>query len=335
MKLLVGVTSLVNPEASFTQLRQVLPPGFEAVTTTNFDQVSDQDLDGVEAILTALVPVKAALIEKLPKLRVIQACSHGFDHVDIQAAARRGIPVCNVGSSRAEDFDVAELAMLFMLALSRRLVEANEGLKKGEWNQPYLLSQLGLTELHGKTLGIIGLGHIGSDLAFKARAFNMKIIYNDIVSKPQDLLKQLGATYREIDDLMMEADYISINVELDESTKGLIDDRRLRLMKPTAFLVNTARGAIIEKEALSQALEEKRIAGAAVDVFDVEPPPPDHPWLHAPRLYVTPHLGGTVRESILRIGQAGIENVFRWARGEPLRDIVNGVQPAQSSPEKE
>jgi len=169
MKLLCGVTSLVNPEASFTQLRQALPPDVQLITTTNFDDVSDQDLEGVEAIATALAPVTDELMGKLPKLRIIQACSHGFDHIDIQSARRRGIPVCNVGSSGAEDFDVAELAMLFMLALSRRLVEANQGLRQGEWNQPHLLSHLGLTELHGKTLGVVGLGEIGTDLAFKAR----------------------------------------------------------------------------------------------------------------------------------------------------------------------
>lgn len=329
MKFLVGISSIVNPDSAFELMRQTLPSDYELVTTINFDQVSDQDLAGVEVLLTALVPVSARLIEKLPDLRIIQACSHGFDHIDIQAAARRHIPVCNVESSRAEDFDVAELAMLFILALSRRLVEAHEGLTRGEWNQPYLLSQLGLTELHGKTLGIIGLGRIGTDLALKARAFNMNIIYYDIASKLQELLKQLDATYRELDDLMAEADYISINVNLNEHTLGLIDARRLSLMKPTAFLINTARGAIIERDALVQALQERRIAGAAVDVFDVEPPPPDHPWLHTPRLYVTPHLGGTSREAILRIGQAGVANVFRLLNGEPLHDIVNGVQSSQ------
>jgi len=151
----------------------------------------------------------------------------------------------------------------------------------------------------------------------------MRIIYNDIVPIPHCLVEQLDATYRDLDALLAEADYVSINADLNETSRGLIDERRLRLMKPTAFLVNTARGAIVQKEALVQALKEKRIAGAAVDVFDVEPPPPDHPWLGVPQLYVTPHLGGTSREAILRIGQAGIDNLLRLIRGEPLRDIVN------------
>ena len=328
MKLLIGISNIVDPGASFAQIRQVLPAHFELITTTNFEQLSEQELNGAEILLTALVPVSAELIEKLPHLRLIQACSHGYDHIDIEAAARHAIPVCNVGSSRAEDFDVAELAMLFMLALSRRLIEAHEGLSTGVWNQPYLLSQLGLTELHGKTLGIIGLGHIGTDLAYKAHAFNMQIIYNDVVPKPEEVVKPLGASYRELDALLAEADYVSVNTDLNESTVGLLNAQRLRLMKPSAFLVNTARGTIIEKEALVQALEERWIAGAAVDVFDVEPPPADHPWLHTPRLYVTPHLGGTSREAIMRIGQAGIHNAFRLLQGEPLQDIVNGVQPA-------
>lgn len=332
MKFLVGIASTVGSEASLQQLRQALPPGIEVVTTSNFDELSDEQLEGGEVLITALVPVRAALIEKLPGLRVIQACSHGYDHIDVEAATRRGIPVCNVASSSAEDFDVAELAMLFMLALSRRLIEAQEGMAHGDWNQPYLLSQLGLTELHGKTLGIVGLGRIGTDLALKAQAFGMKLIFSDVMPKPQDLLDRLGATPRDLDDLMREADYISINVNLDESTTGLIDARRLGLMKKTAFIVNTARGAIVGKEALAQALHEGRIAGAAADVFDVEPPPPDHPWLHAPRMYVTPHLGGTSREAIQRIGQAGLMNVFRMLQGEPLRDVVNGVQGAAPAP---
>ena len=329
MKLLIGISTIVDPEASFRQLRQMIPSNIEMVTTTNFEQVSDADLAGTNTLITALVPVRAALIEKLPDLRLIQACSHGFDHIDIQAAARRNIPVCNVGSSRAEDFDVAELAMLFMLALSRRFIEAHEGLSTGAWNQPYLLSQLGLTELHGKTLGIIGLGHIGTDLAHKAQAFGMRLIYSDLRPRAPEQTAQLNIEYRDLDALMAEADYISINTSLNETTQGMIDARRLSLMKPSAFIVNTARAAIMDRDALVQALQEKRIAGAAVDVFDPEPPPADHPWLHTPRLYVTPHLGGTSREAIMRIGQAGIENVFRPLRGEPLRDIVNGVTPTQ------
>jgi phosphoglycerate dehydrogenase-like enzyme len=327
MKLLVGISKIVDAEASFRQLRQMIPPQIEMVTTTNFDTVSDEDLVGTTTLITGLVPVKAALIKKLPDLQLIQACSHGFDHIDIEAAARRNIPVCNVGSSRAEDFDVAELAMLFMLALSRRLIEAHEGLSGGTWNQPYLLSQLGLTELHGKTLGIIGLGHVGTDLAHKAQAFGMKLIYSGRTRKQPEEIAQLDIEYRELDALMGEADYISIHASLNETTQGMIDARRLGLMKPTAFIVNTARAQIIDRDALVEALREKRIAGAAIDVFDPEPPPADHPWLHTPRLYVTPHLGGTSREAIMRIGQAGVENVFRPLRGEPLRDIVNGVTP--------
>ncbi len=329
MKLLVGISTIVDAESSFQQLRQMIPPQIEMVTTTNFEEVSNEDLAGTTTLITALVPVKAALIEKLSDLQLIQACSHGFDHIDIEAAAKRNIPVCNVGSSRAEDFDVAELAMLFMLALSRRLIEAHEGLSSGTWNQPYLLSQFGLTELHGKTLGIIGLGHIGTDLAHKAAAFGMNLIYSDRAPKSAERIGQLNIEYRELDALMAEADYISINVDLNEATRGMIDARRLGLMKPSAFIVNTARAQIMDRDALVQALQQKKIAGAAVDVFDPEPPPADHPWLHAPRLYVTPHLGGTSREAIMRIGQAGVENVFRPMRGEPLRDIVNGVTPAK------
>jgi Lactate dehydrogenase and related dehydrogenases len=328
MKLLIGISSIVDPEASLAQLRQVLPANIELVTTTNFEQLSPQELEGTEILLTALVPVSAELIAKLPQLRLIQACSHGFDHIDIQAAVRRRIPVCNVGSSGAEDFDVAELAMLFMLALSRRLIEAHTGLSSGVWNQPTLLSQLGLTELHGKTLGIIGLGRIGTDLAYKARAFSMHIIYHDHSPKPETLLQSLSASNRTLEELLAEADYVSIHTSLNEGTIGLLNAQRLRLMKPGAFLINTARGAIVEREALVQALQERWIAGAATDVFDVEPPPADHPWLHTPRLYVTPHLGGTSQEAIMRIGEAGFTNAFRLLQGQPLHDIVNDVQPA-------
>ncbi len=227
MKFLAGIAPVIEPEKSFALLRQVVPSHINLVTVTSFENLTAQELDGVEVVLTALVPVSAGLIQKLPKLRMIQVFSHGFDHIDLEAATKRNIPVCNVGTSKAEHFDVAELAMLFMLALSRRFVEANNGMNRGEWNQPYLLNTLGLTELHEKTLGIIGLGEIGSDLARKAKAFDMHIIYTDRSEKPKELVDSLGASYRDLDTLMAEADYISINTVLNDSTRGMIDARRL------------------------------------------------------------------------------------------------------------
>lgn len=303
-----------------------LGEGFEVSGSS--DATKDADLlGGAEVILTALGSVTAEHIAKAGHLRLIQCTSHGFDHVDVAAAAERGIPVCNVGTTGAEAHNVAEHTFLLMLALAKRLVDGHNAMKEGRFPMQDL-QRAGLTELATRTLGIVGLGTIGREVAKRGAAFGMRLIYSDPAEIPSALERELGAERRELDGLLAEADFVTIHVPLMESTHHLIDSRRLALMKKSAFLVNTARGAIVDQAALADALSEGRLAGAGIDVFDPEPTPPDHPLIGAPGVVLSPHVAGVTRESVARIMFEALENVRRLAKGEEVLDVVNGVRLA-------
>lgn len=284
---------------------------------------ADADLDALtaaDAMLVALVDVDETAIEKATNLRLIQTPSHGFDHVDIEAAARRGIPVCNVGTSGAEAGTVAEHAFLLMLACARRLVDGHDGIRSGDW--PQLTGST--VELQGKTLGIVGLGHIGLEVALRAHAFGMKLLYCDVLEPPEDVALELQLERAELRDLLQRSDAVTVHVPLMPATRGLIGADEIALMKPNAILVNTSRGPVVDNAAVAAAADAGRIV-AGIDVFDPEPPPADHPLRRASNVVLTPHIAGTTRESVGRIMMAALENLGRFARGEKQKDIVNGV----------
>jgi phosphoglycerate dehydrogenase-like enzyme len=285
----------------------------------------DDDLSALskaDAILVALVDLSAAAIEKASSLAFIQTPSHGFDHVDIEAAAGRGIPVCNVGTSGAESGTVAEHAMLLMLACARRLVDGHDSIRRGEW--PALSGST--MELQGKTLGIVGLGHIGREVAKRAKAFGMDLMYNDPIPADEDVESELRLKPVALDVLLSTADVVTVHVPLDATTRGLIGERELGLLRPGAIFVNTSRGPVVDNVAVASAANDGKIV-AGVDVFDTEPPAPDHPLRSASNVVLTPHIAGTTRESVVRIMAAALENLQRFQRGEKIKDIVNGVMP--------
>ncbi len=277
-----------------------------------------------EAILVALADVTADDIERAPRLAMIQTPSHGFDHVDIDAAADRGIPVCNVGTSGAEAGTVAEHAMLLMLACARRLVDGHDGLRTGAW--PALTAST--IELQGKNLGIIGLGHIGREVAKRARAFGMNVLYYDPVPAHEDVEAELRLQPVPMEELLGRADVVTLHVPLMASTRGLIGKDELASMKDGAILVNTSRGPVVDNAAVADACNAGRIT-AGIDVFDPEPPPDDHPLRGAANVVLSPHVAGTTRESVQRIMAASLENLRRFGRGERIKDIVNGVVQTQ------
>ncbi|GAA4026302.1 hydroxyacid dehydrogenase [Allokutzneria multivorans] len=299
-----------------------LGPDFE-VTPVEDAGADEAALREAEVIVTALAPITAEHLAVAEKLRMVQCASHGFDYVDARAAAARGVRVCNIGSTSAEAQDVAEQALTLMLALAKQLIPGHEALREGDWALPRL--QFSITELFGKTLGIVGFGAIGRQLAKRARAFDMRIVVNTRTPVPVEVMGEFGVAARmELDELLAESDYVSLQLPLTEATRGLIDERRLGLMKPTAILVNTARGALVDQDALARALTDGRLAGAGLDVFDPEPPPADLPLLRAPNVALSPHAGGVTRESMLRIAQAALENVRRYASGADPADVVAG-----------
>lgn len=309
-----------NPEGIAGFLAPMLGDGWEVVGADAPDADPDE-LAETEVVLVALVPVTAEHIERAARLRFVQTPSHGFDHVDVDAAAARGIPVANVGTSGAEAATVAEHAFGLMLACAKRLPDGHTALREGRWPNQELL-RAGLTELQGKTLGIVGLGAIGREVAKRARAFEMRVLYHDVLEAPD--AGELGISRVSLDELLGGSDAVTVHVPLVESTRGLIGAAELERMKPGAILVNTSRGPVVDNAALAEACTAGRVV-AGVDVFDPEPPPPDHPLLGVPNVVLSPHVAGVTGESVRRIMAAALENVRRFARGEAPRDVVNGV----------
>jgi phosphoglycerate dehydrogenase-like enzyme len=219
--------------------------------------------------------------------------------------------------------DVAEQTFALMLALAKQLIPGHIALTRADWALPRLEGHI--TELFGKTLGIIGLGHIGQQVARRAAAFDMNIVYADpLVTETE--VAGLKAARVELNELLRISDYITVHAPLNDETRNLINAERLGLVKPTAFIINTARGAVIDQDALADALEAGRIAGAGIDVFDPEPPTATLRLLRAPNVVLSPHVGGVTRETLTRIAMAAASNVSEYLAGRPPADVVSRVK---------
>ncbi len=281
----------------------------------------------VDALVTLLTDrVDCRVIEEgaRNRLRIIAQYAVGFDNIDVECATRHGVYVTNTPGVLTEA--VADLTWALILAAARRIVEADRYVRSGEWYRggtawhPELM--LGM-ELSGKVLGIIGFGRIGRAVARRARGFNMKVIYYDIVRAPEEVERELGARYVDLETLLREADIVSIHVPLTPETRHMIGERELRMMKRTTILVNTARGAVVDTEALVRALKEGWIAAAALDVFEEEPLPPDHPLTKLPNVVLAPHIGSATRETRERMACAVLENLLAFRDGREPPNLVN------------
>lgn len=288
------------------------------------DVPDDVAADAEFLVVPPPAPIDAALLGRMPRLRLIQVPGHGFDHVDVAAATAAGVPVATVASSGAEAHTVAEMAILLAGAASRRILPGDRAVREGRWGTLTML-QGGIFELAGKTIGLVGLGRIGKEVAKRARAFDMRVIYTDVFRLPTEEEREIGVGFFALEALLGEADVVSLHAPLTPETRGLINERTLKLMKPTAVLVNTARGPLVDAAALAAALRNGTIRAAAIDVFDPEPPPEDLPLRDLENVVLQPHLAGVTGESILRIIAAALENCRRVARGdEPLDVLTEG-----------
>ncbi|WP_406439799.1 2-hydroxyacid dehydrogenase [Streptomyces sp. NBC_01613] len=296
-------------------------PGEANVTVVEAAAEDPAALRAAHVIITALSPVTAEHLAAAPDLELVQCASHGFDYVDVDAARARDVRVCNIGSSGAESQNVAEQTFALMLALAKQLIPAHTALVEADWALPRL--QRSLTELSGKTLGIVGLGQIGQEVARRAIAFDMSIVYAGRRRLPEETEARLGgARHVPLDELLRTADYVSLHAPLTDETRHLLDAGRLALLKPTAFVINTARGALIDQDALADALEKGALAGAGIDVFDPEPPTPALRLLKSPGVVLSPHVGGVTRETVIRIALAAVQNVTDFLTGGRPRDVV-------------
>ncbi|MGC8842726.1 MAG: 2-hydroxyacid dehydrogenase, partial [bacterium] len=243
----------------------------------------------------------------------------GYDNIDVKEATRRKIMVTNTPGVLTET--TADLTFALILATARRLVEADKFTRSGKWKSWGPMLFLG-RDVYGATLGIIGMGRIGQAVARRAKGFNMKIIYYSR-RRNEEAEKELGAEYRELHSLLKEADIITIHTPLTEETYHLIGEKELSLMKPSAILINTARGAVVDQRALFKALKEKRIFGAGLDVYEKEPIDADDPLLELDNVVVLPHIGSATVETRGRMARMAAENLLAGLRGEIPQNLVN------------
>jgi D-3-phosphoglycerate dehydrogenase / 2-oxoglutarate reductase len=273
-----------------------------------------QDADGV---LNCYAKMTARVIEKLKRCKIIARYGIGVDNVDLAAASKAKILVTNVPDYCVDE--VSDHALALFLALARRIIPAHGAVTGGAWD---VVAHAGIRRLRGQTLGLLGFGKIAKSLASKVEPFGVKVLVYDPYLDPS-LIAQHGVEAVSLDRLLAEADAVSIHVPLSPETRHIIGKRELARMKPTAFLINTSRGGIVDEEALAEALKEGRLGGAALDVLSVEPPPVDHSLQQAPNLILTPHLAFYSRESVIELQTKAAEEVARALKGEPPRSPVN------------
>ena len=322
MLLVALVPPSIDPAGAPALYGSFLGAGWSVQAFTSQDAVPDDVAAEMDAVLaSAPLTVDARLLRRAPKLRLVQVIGHGFDHVCLEDARAAGVPVCTITSSRAEAHTVAEMTILLAGVASRRVIDGDVFVRGGNWGQMAML-QRGVFELAGKTIGIIGFGHIGHEVAKRARAFDMRVLYHDRTRAEVNAEQALGVEFRELDALLSESDIVSLHVPLTPQTRGLIGTPALARMKSTAVLVNTARGPIVDAAALASALREGRLRAASIDVFDSEPPRADDPLRQAPNCVFSPHVAGATAESVMRILAAALENCKRVGRGEPPHDVI-------------
>lgn len=280
-------------------------------------------------LTTPRLTVDDALLDAAPKLRLIQVPSTGFDRVDVEATARRGIPAAHVPGGNA--LSVAEHVFMVMMALQRRLLPSHAGIKAGRYQaEKNRMMDEGIYELWGKTLGIMGFGRIGREVARRAIGFDLNVIYYDIVRPEPEEEQRYQVAFVPLDELLARADILTVHVPLEKATYHLIGETELAKLRPSALVINAARGPLVDPAPLAAMLADGLLAGAAVDVFETEPAPDSDPLVELAqsgfeRLILTPHLAGVTAESSVRGAHRALANLARVAHGEPPVDVFNGV----------
>ncbi len=272
------------------------------------------DVSGI--IIRANGKVTARIMDCAPKLKVVGRHGAGVDNIDIEAATERGIVVVNTPYAPMEA--VVEHVIGVMIVLSKRILESDIALRAGKWDVRYQLHGL---EMKGKTLGIVGMGRIGSRVAEIAHSIRMEILYCDVVANPE-VEKQFGAKRVDMEDLLRRSDYVTLHVPATPETHHLINAERIAVMKPTAILINAARGIVVDTTALYNALKAGQLFGAGIDVFEEEPAPADHPLFQLPNVVVTPHMAGHSDEAAIAMSMVA-KDIIRVIQGQQPEYPVN------------
>lgn len=282
----------------------------------------------VEGLVTNVMDrVDAELLDRAPKLRVISQVAVGLDNIDLDAASRRGILVGHTPGVLAKA--TADLGFAILMSAARRVSESERWVRSGGWTIAFHpMFWLG-TDVHGATLGILGMGQTGLEMAKRASGFEMKVLYHSRTRKP-GYEQQYGLEYAELDRLLSAADFVSVHLSLTPETRHFIGERELRAMKPTAILVNLARGPVVDSKALYTALSEKWIQAAALDVTDPEPIPSGDPLLTLDNLVITPHIGSASVASRRGMCMLAARNLLAGLGGLPMEHCANpGLHPSK------
>lgn len=317
-KVLIASSPLVNMPGdhvdalSAAGLDVVFPP---TNAMMNEDQLSAA-LAGVSGVVAGSEPYTRAVLAASPQLKVIARVGVGYDAVDVPAATDHGIAVCTAPGANQDS--VSEHCFMMILALAKSLMKQNDTIRDGGW------VRYPSVPLRGKTLGLAGLGRIGKSMTTRAHAFGMKVIAHDPFAD-KDFAARHDVALVSLDDLLRESDYLSLHMPLIPATRKIINAERLKLMKPTAYLINSARGGVIDEPALYEALRDKKIAGAGLDVFDPEPPLADNPLRKLDNVVMTSHMAGTDTKSLADMALLAAKCVAWLSKGEwPTECVVNG-----------
>jgi len=309
--------------ALFPAAQEILNAHCDVEYWTNPERISRDELlrrvkdkDGLVCLLTE--KIDQGLLSAAPKLRIASNVAVGFDNIDVAACTHRSVVATNTPG--VLDETTADFAWTLLMAVARRLVEGEELARGGNW-KGWDLDQLVGTDVFGKTLGIVGFGRIGKAMARRALGFHMRVLYADAVRAPESVERELRAEHKDLSDLLAQSDFVSVHVPLLPETRGLFDAQRLSKMKPTAFLINTSRGPVVDEAALVQALEAKKIAGAALDVFEKEPA--IHPGLKRPNVVLAPHIASASIETRTKMACMAAQNVVALFTGQQPPNMLN------------
>jgi len=307
----------------FPAAQEILDAACEAEYWTKPERISREELlsrikdkEGLVCLLTEKVNLE--LLSAAPKLRIAANVAVGFDNIDVTACTKRGVVATNTPG--VLDETTADFAWTLMMSVARRIVEGDTLARSGNW-AGWDLDQLVGTDVWGKTMGIVGFGRIGRAMARRALGFQMKVIYADAVRAPEAVEKEWKAEYRGMASLLAESDFVSLHVPLLPETRGLFDAARFSKMKPTAYLINTSRGAVVDETALVHALESGKIAGAALDVFENEPL--IHPGLKRSNVVLAPHIASASIETRTKMACMAAENVVALFKGQRPPNMLN------------
>jgi len=288
------------------------PPGYELVVadvgTPKFYDVAPE----IEYFMGLSRGIGGEFFRSTPKLKLVQLLSAGYDRVDIEAARKAKVPVSNNGGANA--IAVSEHTVMLMLAVLKRLVRFHNDIVAGKWRVGNQVEGA-VYELSSKLVGIVGLGNIGKKVARRVQAFDARVQYYDVLRLTEAEEDQLGVRFVLLDELLRTSDIVSLHVPLDDTTRAMISTRELSLMKPSAIIVNTCRGPVIDEAALHAALTSKKIAAAGLDVMVEEPPAKDHPLFSLPNVTFTPHSAGPTWENWAARFRNGFDNIQRVASG--------------------